>query len=93
MSGVARVARFRIEPQRREAPFTACADYAETARAEAGVHVWGMRTNPKGEHDVWLFVRANEGASLQRTGPQMATFGVGRCSGPPSSVIRSSTTW
>jgi quinol monooxygenase YgiN len=65
MAEVARLARFRIDPGRRDALMTAYVDYAQAVRAEAGMHVWEMCTDAADEDVVWLFVRASDAAALE----------------------------
>jgi quinol monooxygenase YgiN len=63
MAEIARLARFRIDPSRRDGLFAAYAEYAEAVREEDGVRVWEMCTEADDENVVWLFVRSADAAA------------------------------
>lgn len=65
MTEVARLARFRIDPNSRDTLLAAYVDYAHAVRAEAGMQVWEMCTDADDEDVVWLFVRASDAAALE----------------------------
>ena len=65
MTEVARLARFRVDPGRRDELFAAYAIYEEAVRREDGMLVWEMCTDADDDNEVWLFVRAADAASLE----------------------------
>ena len=52
MAQVSRLARFRIDPDRRDELFAAYTDYAQAVQGEDGIHVWEMYTDAEDENVV-----------------------------------------
>ena len=77
MSEVARLARFRIDPARRQELFDAYVEYAETVRAERGVQTWELCTSADDPNEIWIYVRAADAAALDahRSSDAVATLG------------------
>ena len=63
MAEIARLARFRVDPARRDGLFAAYTEYVEAVRGEDGVRVWEMCTEADDENVVWLFVRSADAAA------------------------------
>jgi quinol monooxygenase YgiN len=77
MADVARLARFRVDPDRREQLFAAHAAYVEAVRDEAGTKVWEMSTEADDDNVVWLFVRSGGAAAHEAHGSSAAAQQLG----------------